>query len=140
MNRIRRYIENVGTTTVLVNAILLAYIVYMQVSLAMSGTGGLLVVLVTGVPAALIGLVGPRLVLGLLIEHGHRVMKIMHIAWFVIMGYVVLVFLGVIPGSVYMYIPLIFAIFLFYGVQFWMLSDERVFTGRSLRVVPGPRG
>lgn len=139
MDRIRRYIDNAGLSTVLINTLLLGYIVYLQVDLALSGSAGLMVVLVIGVPAAVIGLVGPRLVLSALIERAATVMKAMRIGWFVVMGYVVLTFTGVIAGSVYAYVPILFAIFLFYGVQFWILSDERVLTGRALHVVRGNR-
>ncbi|GAB4549091.1 MAG: hypothetical protein Tsb0013_10120 [Phycisphaerales bacterium] len=137
MHRIRRYIENAGSGQVLINALLLGYVVYLQINLARSGAVGMTVVLVLGVPAMVIGLLGPRLVLSWLVANASRVMKAMRWAWLGIAGYVVLVFLGLIPGSFYVYAPLLFAIFLFYGVQFWILSDDRVFTGRSLRVIRG---
>jgi uncharacterized membrane protein YoaK (UPF0700 family) len=135
LTRIRRYIENAGAHQLVINALVLGYVVYLQVQLARSGAAGRAFVLVISIPAAVIGLLGPRLVLGWLVEHATRVLGVMRWVWFAVMALIASWFFGFVTPHLLLLIPVLFLIFLFHGVQFWLFSDDRIFTGRSLRFI-----
>ena len=88
--RFQRYIDNVGLHWFLANLVLLGYLMYVHISIAMSSAGGAILEVVIVLPIALIGLVGPRLILGFLVARPNGSLRVARLCSYVIFVWIAL--------------------------------------------------
>ncbi|MEO1009310.1 MAG: hypothetical protein AAFX79_12165 [Planctomycetota bacterium] len=144
ITRFRQYVRNLGPIGAIVNSLVLGYLVYAVVRSALDAGGPFatgIILGVAGVPL-LLGLLGPRLVLGFLIEHASFASKLIRGLQFAVIGFVVVLLVLRPPLPWWGFLIGLGAVSLLHGLVFWFFSDPRLLTGRGLdaleRMAYGP--
>ncbi|MEO1534955.1 MAG: hypothetical protein AAFS11_05275 [Planctomycetota bacterium] len=132
VGNVRRYVENVGPLTSLLNAGFLAWILYFHFRLASQSPGQMLLWVLFVLPVVLLGLFGPLLIRSLLARNAGRVLKAYR---YVSAGVVIVIILsltGNMPQNLWLFLAFIGVVFACHGVTFWTLSHPSVYTQRRL--------
>ena len=135
LTRFRRYIDNVGLGWFLANAAVLAYLLYLHLSIALSSSTGAAIEIVIVLPLTLVGLFGPRLILGFLVARPAGSMRVARVLSYAIVAWVVIRMTTNAVFPMYVFPLLVLAIFLSFELSFWVISDPRVFTERGINKV-----
>jgi len=131
ISRFRRYILNVGPLPLVLNMSLLAYLIWIQIRMALSGPEGLLLSLVITLPSAVFGLLGPRLVRGWLLRHAGTILRMTRIMTRLILFALVGIFLAKVNVPGWVFVLLLPFVFLTHGLTFWIISDPLLYTERG---------
>lgn len=124
MARLKRYFLNLGPGWAIYNLAVLAYIIYNASSL--SGPAAIVFIAVF-----LMGLLVPRLVIGLLVAHATPVLKACQTVFILCIVVLVLSYTGVLAMHPLAWLGTLFVIALVNGINFWVMSDQRILTHRG---------
>ena len=131
--RFQRYIDNVGLHWFLANLVLLGYLMYVHISIAMSSAGGAILEVVIVLPIALIGLVGPWLILGFLVARPNGSLRVARLCSYAIFVWIALQIFAKVTLPLYVFPLIMLAVFLSFGITYWVISDPRLLTDRGLQ-------
>lgn len=121
-HRFKHYSRNLGTRTMVINLIVVAYLGYVFFR-----NGIDLVGIVLG-GSVLIGALLPRLFLSKMVDHPGRTVRLMRIGQIAVIGLVVVSILNIWQAPPLVWIFSCLTLGLLLGMSFWLFSDPRILT------------